>query len=235
MISLEKARTWLDICLTLAMLGVSVVVLRGFLSAPPSRSPANTPPPLPVDPIVVKGLEIEGRREAALGIIAFSDFECPFCGEFARDVLPEIRTRYLDAGRAYMAFAHFPIESIHKNALSAAAAAVCAGRSGAFRQFHDALFAQTKPDLSPNGLATAATKAGTVGTSSECPEAQAIATVRGQIDLAKRLGVRSTPTFLIGRRLPSGDLKAEARLLGARPFSEFSDVLEKIESGSPIK
>jgi protein-disulfide isomerase len=46
----------------------------------------------------------------------FSDFECPYCGRFAREVLPIIEKEYVNPGRVELAFNHVPL-AIHPNAI----------------------------------------------------------------------------------------------------------------------
>jgi protein-disulfide isomerase len=36
---------------------------------------------------------------APVAIVAFSDFECPFCARFAVDAFPKLRPQYVDTGR----------------------------------------------------------------------------------------------------------------------------------------
>ena len=58
-----------------------------------------------------------GRTGAALGdpdapheVIEFFDLECPACREFAREVFPEIKERYIDTGRVYWILAPYPLD-----------------------------------------------------------------------------------------------------------------------------
>jgi protein-disulfide isomerase len=72
--------------------------------------------------------------------MVFSDFECPFCGRFAKDTLPTIRTEYVDNGQFQLAFRHLPLTTLHPRALPAAVAAECAAAEGVFWVYHDLLF-----------------------------------------------------------------------------------------------
>lgn len=81
-----------------------------------------------------------GNRSAAVTLIEFSDFQCPFCQRFhptAKQALAE----YGDKVR--WVYKHFPIDSIHPHARPAAEASECIaeqkGNEG-FWQFADALF-----------------------------------------------------------------------------------------------
>ncbi len=94
-----------------------------------------------------------GPADAEYVIREFSDFQCPFCARFVEGVYPEIKAELLSRGDVRFEFHHFPLQSIHANALMAAEAAECvAAENGedAFWTYHDALFArqQAWQDLS---------------------------------------------------------------------------------------
>src|SRR3990172_10551223 len=57
-------------------------------------------------------------------LIEFSDYECPFCGDFERDVMARLRQNYSD--KVTFVFRHLPETELHPNALNAAIAAECA-------------------------------------------------------------------------------------------------------------
>jgi protein-disulfide isomerase/outer membrane murein-binding lipoprotein Lpp len=84
------------------------------------------------------GAPIEGDPDAAVVILEFSDFECPFCQRWYQETLPDIRAQIGDD--VAIAFLHFPLTQIHPNAASAHAAAECAGEQGKFWEMHDLLF-----------------------------------------------------------------------------------------------
>jgi protein-disulfide isomerase len=93
-----------------------------------------------------------GGAAAKVTIIAFSDFECPFCSRFV-PVLKEVEQKYGD--RVRVVFRQFPLD-IHANARKAAEASLCANEQGKFWEMHDAMFENQKA-LAPEGLkATAA-------------------------------------------------------------------------------
>src|SRR5687768_5648359 len=55
-----------------------------------------------------------GDPEAKLTIIEFGDFQCPYCGKFFNQTLPEIKKQYIDTGKVkfvYMDFAFLGPES----------------------------------------------------------------------------------------------------------------------------
>jgi protein-disulfide isomerase len=89
-----------------------------------------------------------GPADAKYVIREFSDFQCPFCANYARRALPSIKEELLARGDVRFEYHHFPLRSIHANASRAAEAAECVAASHkpeAFWPYHDALFA-TQPD-----------------------------------------------------------------------------------------
>ncbi len=84
------------------------------------------------------GAPIEGSPDAAVVVVEFSDFQCPFCQRWYYESLPEIREQ-VGEGVA-IAFLHFPLTQRHPNAAGAHFAAECAGAQGKFWEMHDLLF-----------------------------------------------------------------------------------------------
>ncbi len=90
---------------------------------------------------VAKGhLPVLGNDDAKITIIEFSDFQCPFCKQFYTDTLPQLKSEYLDTGKAQLTFRHYPLTSIHPNAETAHRASECANEQGKFWEYHDLLF-----------------------------------------------------------------------------------------------
>src|SRR5687768_14077778 len=80
-----------------------------------------------------------GAASAKVGIVVFSDFECPFCKVFALKVLPDLKRQYIDSGRVRLVFKHFPLDSIHADARRAAALTACL-KEPDFWRAHDMSF-----------------------------------------------------------------------------------------------
>jgi len=83
----------------------------------------------------------KARQKGDLGapvlIVEYSDFQCPMCAS----IQPDLK-RMLDSyvGKVRLAFKHFPLTRIHKNAMPAATAAECAARQDKFWPYQDRLF-----------------------------------------------------------------------------------------------
>ncbi len=78
----------------------------------------------------------KGPSEAAITVIIFTDFECPFCSK-AHQKIMDLHSRYPQDVRVI--FRHFPLK-MHKNAHVAAYAAACAHLQGKFWPYADLLF-----------------------------------------------------------------------------------------------
>ncbi len=88
-----------------------------------------------------KGAPLLGNADAKVTVVAFSDFECPFCRRVAQP-LKKLQQHYGFA----LYFKHFPLKASHPHAEGAAMAARAAQLQGKFWPMHDILFDKA-PDL----------------------------------------------------------------------------------------
>ena len=89
------------------------------------------------------GTHTLGPSDARYVIREFSDFQCPFCAQYATQTLPGLKETLLSRGDVRFEYHDFPLQSIHANAVPAAEAAECvvaANTPDAFWTYHDALF-----------------------------------------------------------------------------------------------
>jgi protein-disulfide isomerase len=91
---------------------------------------------MPLDPPLGSTDHVIGPADAAITLVQYGDFECPYAKD-VQSVVEDVRARFPDQIR--FAFRHFPLR-YHPNALRAAIAAEEAGRQGQFWAFHDRLF-----------------------------------------------------------------------------------------------
>jgi protein-disulfide isomerase len=140
----------------------------------------------------------EAQDSTAVAIIEFADFQCPSCRETAaalRQVLEE------HPGRVILAFHHYPLESIHPHAFAAGVAFECAAEQGQGKQMHDALY-EGQDEIGTLPWTEYATGAGvpdSVRFKACLAGAAAPARVRNDARMARALGLRGTPTLVIGR------------------------------------
>ncbi|AKQ64766.1 Periplasmic thiol:disulfide interchange protein DsbA [Myxococcus hansupus] len=100
-----------------------------------------------------------GAASAAVTVVEFSDFECPYCAK-ARPILEAFAKKH--AQQVRFCYLPFPL-SMHPNAVPAAQAVLWARDQGKFWQMHDALF-EHQSNLRPEAIATLATSLGLDGT-----------------------------------------------------------------------
>lgn len=233
---MTRLRLWplLERLSTVAVLGVAVLILWRELGPG-----GPTEFEVPSFPISLDEAPIAGDATAAVGMVVFSDFECRYCGSFARETWPKLREEYVDTHRVLVAFRHFPLEDVHRQAFRAAEAAECGARQGKFWPVHDQLFAipGSPGGASVQNLEEAAITAHVVAAGLDtqqfrnCLASGVEKRIRADIKSATQLGVRSTPSFLIGRLVPGGKLQASRAIRGARPIEEFWRALDEALSG----
>lgn len=184
--------------------------------------------PVPSEPISIDTATTKGSLSAPVVLIAFVDFQCPFCGRFAREVLPEIDQEYIRTGRVQLVYRHLPLPS-HPHASGAAEAAACAAKQGQFWPMHDRLFAGGA-QLDDAGLrAIAGSLALDRAAFDACLETKTtLASVSRDAEEARTLALRSTPSFLLGTRLPDGRVQVVRVFAGARPIDEFRAEIDRV-------
>lgn len=188
----------------------------------PAAGNVRPEPPLPAEPLSLEGAALKGDPKAAVAIIGFSDFQCPFCRVFAHDTWPELQKQFVDTGQVQFAFRHLPLDSRHPQARRIGAGAECARQQGKFWEFHDALFARQQ-DLAQANLVEIAFDVGMAESAfTTCVDGQAAAdVVLADSTGASLLGVSGTPTFLVGRVQPDGRVQVTQRLVGAQSVDVF--------------
>lgn len=148
-----------------------------------------------------------GSADAAVTVVVFSDFQCPYCKRL--EGLLAAEPMLMPGGRARLVYRHMPLEQ-HEWALKAAEAAACAGfqSAGAFWAMHDGLFAGqgqlTVGNLDGRVREMAAGIQGLDAVAfGECMGRQmSLGAVVRDRELGRRLGVDGTPAvFVNGRRV----------------------------------
>jgi protein-disulfide isomerase len=141
-----------------------------------------------------------GPADASVVLVAFSDFECPYCGMMAT-AIEQVRERF--AGRSVrVVFRQFPLDR-HPNSRLAAAASLEAQAQGRFWEFHDLVFAH-QDELGPELLEGLAGQAGLEQTAyrTALREDRWTAAIDADLELGAQACVGGTPTlFLDGARL----------------------------------
>ncbi|MEM9454291.1 MAG: thioredoxin domain-containing protein [Myxococcota bacterium] len=181
--------------------------------APRGPQPGK-PDPKATYKVPVGDAHAKGNGEALVTIVAWSDFQCPYCSR-VNPTLEQLREEYGDKVR--VAFKHNPL-SFHPRAKPAATAAEAAGRQDKFWEMHDKLFANQKQLTDENFV----TWAGELGLDVETFKKDlADPTLAKKIDAHQKqgmtLGARGTPAFFVNGRF----------LSGAQPAANFKTIIDE--------
>jgi protein-disulfide isomerase len=136
-----------------------------------------------------------GPDGAAVTLVEYGDYECPYCGA-AHPVVQEIR-RILGPSLQFV-FRNFPLTQVHPHAERAAEAAEAAGAQGKFWGMHDLLFEHQEALEDPDLVRYAAALSLDEERFARDLSAGAYANrVRRDFRSGVRSGVNGTPTFFI--------------------------------------
>jgi protein-disulfide isomerase len=161
------------------------------------------------DPVSIPtaGSPVRGPEDAAITLVEFSDFQCPYCS-LAVARLNAVMDAY--PGKIKLIFKQFPLDT-HSHAALAAAAAIAAHQQGKFWPMHDALFAH-RTELSRTTILALARENGLDlrRFQSDLDSTQTRQTVDRDRDDGDRAGVEGTPTVFIDGRKYNGSLELPA-------------------------
>ena len=158
---------------------------------------------------------VRGNPNAALTVIQFAEFQCPYCGR-AKETVDKVLKNY--DGKVNMVFRDYPL-GFHDRAIPAAIAANCAGAQGKYWEIWDAMMSNQRA-LTDADLEGYATKAGVANmdTWHQCLRDPAqVEEVRKDMKDGETAGVTGTPAFFINGVMISG----------AQPYEKFSSIIDR--------
>ena len=149
-----------------------------------------------------------GSAKAPVTIVEFGDFQCPFCAAAfvpVRQILQEY------PGKIHLVFRHFPIQSLHENALALSKASMCANEQGKFWSLHDRLF-QFQDSVTASNIEDQVKSVGVeLARYRQCLDADRYKDKIAQdFSDGLQLGARGTPTWIINGQKVEGVLSLEA-------------------------
>jgi protein-disulfide isomerase len=180
--------------------------------------------------IDVGGSPSTGNSKAKLVLVEFADYQCPFCGRFARGTLPQIRKEYVETGKLRLVFRNLPFEGIHAQAFQAHVGALCAGDQGQYWAMHDRLFDNPR-ELDSASLLARARAIGLDATKFQVclGSGRHDAQIRADIAAARALGFDETPSFYLATTTADPNKVSGVRpIVGARPFTYFQAAIEEL-------
>jgi protein-disulfide isomerase len=162
-----------------------------------------------------------GKADAPVTIIEYASLTCPHCAAFHKDVLPQLKAKYIDTGKVKLVFRDFPLDG---RATLAAMVARCA-RPERYFGFLDALFrsqAQWGRAEDPKKALAQVARIGGMGDAEfdACMKNEALlhSINKSRADGESQFKVNSTPTFIINGK------KEES----ARDLASFEKILQPL-------
>lgn len=150
-----------------------------------------------------------GAVDAPVVVIEYSDFQCPYCKQFADGAGRRLKEDYVDQGKVRFVYRHFAF--IGNESIWAAEASECANEQGRFWDYHDKLWAEQAGEnqgaFGKDSLKRFAAELGLdTGQFDECFDSGRYSSrVREEISEAQRRRITSTPSLLVdGRLIPNG-------------------------------
>ena len=152
---------------------------------------------------------VTGPADAKASLVEFYDYDCPYC----RASLPAVKKFYeAHKGDTRFSFIEFPIKQLHgESAILAAKASLAARRQpDHYLDFHFALLSQEESVTEDDVYAQAARAGMDLNKLKADMKDPAIdKTLKSSIDLAHKVGVDGTPTFILNGKFRPGALDDE--------------------------
>ena len=147
-------------------------------------------------PVTSERDHIEGPMSAALTLVEYGDYQCPYCGA----AYPEVKKVQKELGSELrFVFRNFPLTNMHEHAMNAAETAEAASAQGKFWPMHDFLY-EHQATLGDHSVALGYAKRLGLDTQRfEREIAQHVYQKRIKDDFmgGVRSGVNGTPTFYV--------------------------------------
>ena len=175
----------------------------GTVNQPVGEETAMPPMPKPIA-FETRGRALRGNPSAPITLVAFSDFECPYCQRFGQSLKAALKT----APNSFnYVFKHFPLDNkcnpsiegdFHKFSCDGAYAMICAGRDGKEWAMLDLIF-ENQRNLKTDSLVQFAQELGiSLDQFNACikaPETRAI--VMQDISEGIKAGINGTPAVYL--------------------------------------
>jgi protein-disulfide isomerase len=166
----------------------------------------------------------KGNPNAQVVLFKFSDFQCRYCAVSAAQMKNFTGNHEDDLLYVYK---HFPLNQIHPEATPAAKAAWAAGQQGQFWLYHDGLFAHQDrlgEDLYIELAEAMQLDMEQFNRDRTSPEAEAA--IQQDLELAQRLQLRGTPSFIMNDLFIPGGAPPQ---LFEEIFNRINDLLKSKE------
>lgn len=160
-----------------------------------------------------------GPVDAAVVLVVFSDYQCPFCAKWSEETMP-LMMEHVEAGDLRIEWRD--VNVFGPASERAARASYAAAEQGAFWEYHDELFAggdtRSEGDLSEDALIALADELGldTGQFTDDLASEQTAQQIAANQQLGLDIGAYSTPAFILGGQ----------PIVGAQPSQVFVDAFD---------
>lgn len=161
-----------------------------------------------------------GNPAAKVKVVAFSDFECPFCKRGAFTIHTALSPM---KDQVHFIFKHFPLDStcnpalpyqMHPQACTLARLAYCAQKKGKFWEYHDKVFFSISEEDIREGPAKYLPQVKEILSDKEVTAClanpESLANISEDVKIGQSLGVRGTPSVYINGKHVSIPLTVES-------------------------
>jgi protein-disulfide isomerase len=169
-----------------------------------------------------------GSESAPVEITEYADYQCPACQSFEMLQFDVVKRQLIDSGVVRWRYRDFPLDQLHRHARLSAHAAACGDEQGKYWPLHRIIY-ENQPawERAASAGSLFSDYAKQAGLDPERYDACMKSTkyagrIEASLQEGIKVGVNSTPTFLIGGRLYPGvkssdSLAAIAKRLAAQP------------------
>ena len=187
-----------------------------------ASAPVQQPPPEDFDKVYtieIASSPVNGKKDAPVTIIEFSDLQCPFCARFYPPIKEALRA-YPD--KVKLVIKNFPL-SFHPNARPAAKLALAANEQDRYYEIVDLLL-QNGADVSETKVKEYARELhlnyDKLMNDARSKDAEYEKRISDDVSLGDAVDVRGTPTFFINGKKTM-----------ARDFNSFKTEIDKVLAG----
>ena len=174
-----------------------------------------------------------GADSAPVEVVEYADFQCPFWAGYDQVQFPDVKARLIDAGKIRLVYRDFRLDQPPPHARRAAHAAACAADQGRswemkaeiYRRHSDWNLASQRGAYGIFGDIAASVGADRAAWEACMESGRHAARIQASYEEGSRIGVGSTPTFLINGRLYT--------LGSADEMVRIVDSLIAVESATP--
>ena len=193
----------------------------------PDTGAAVSSEPVTIDVAKATGVRAIGSPDAPIKIIEYASMTCSHCAHFHNDILPALKSKYIDTGKVYLEFREFPLND---PALKATLTARCLPEEQ-YENFVSLLFkSQDQWAGGIDYMATLKQNAKLAGMSDATFEAchnepmLKLKVAENMQEAKDKWKISATPTFIIN--------EGAETISGAQPLENFERVFRKITDGA---